>query len=65
MGRRKSQKVHPIGCACRSCAPRPCRDRRIELAIKGATRALFLIAGLLMIPFIIAHALASAKGDNR
>jgi hypothetical protein len=65
MRRRSTATVHPIGCACRSCAPRPCRDRRFELAIKGATRALFLIAALIAIPFIIAHALASAKGDNR
>jgi hypothetical protein len=65
MRRRLSDTVHPLGCACRRCSPRPCRDRRVELAIKAATRALFLIAALLMIPFIIAHALANAKGDNR
>lgn len=65
MRRRSSAAVHPIGCACRLCAPRACRERRVDLAIKAASRALFLIAALLMIPFIIAHALASAKGDNR
>jgi hypothetical protein len=65
MSRRNNRQVHPIGCACRSCAPRPCRDRRLELAIRGATRTLFLIAALIAIPFIIAHALASAKGDKR
>jgi hypothetical protein len=65
MRRRHSDALHPIGCPCRACAPRACRDRRIDLAIKAATRVLFLIAALLMIPFIIAHALASAKGDNR
>lgn len=57
--------LHPIGCACRVCAPRPCRDRRFDIAIKALTRTLFLIAALIAIPFIIAHALASAKGDNR
>lgn len=65
MSRRNNKQVHPISCACRSCAPRPCRDRRLELAIRGATRTLFLIAALIAIPFIIAHALASAKGDKR
>lgn len=33
--------------------------------MRGAIRALFLIAALFAIPFIIAHALASAKGENR
>lgn len=65
MRRRPKDMVHPIACACRSCAPRACRDRRIDIAIKAATRALFLIAALMMIPFIIAGALASAKGENR
>lgn len=63
--RRRSPAIHPLGCACRSCAPRTGRDRRVDLAIKAATRVLFLIAALLMIPFIIAHALASAKGGSR
>ncbi|WP_103730672.1 hypothetical protein [Novosphingobium sp. HII-3] len=65
MRRRPSPAVHPIGCACRACAPQTCRARRIDLAIRAATRVLFLIAAMIAIPFIIAHALASAKGDNR
>lgn len=65
MRRRSKDAVHPIACACRSCAPRACRDRRVDLAIRGATRALFLIAAILMIPFIVAHALTSAKGEGR
>jgi hypothetical protein len=65
MRRPRKDTVHPLGCACRACAPRTCRDHRIDLAIRGATRALFLIAAILMIPFIIAHALASAKGEGR
>lgn len=65
MRRRSTATVHPLGCTCRACAPRTCRDHRVDLAIRAATRALFLIAALLMIPFIVAHALASAKGDSR
>ena len=33
--------------------------------VRGFIRALFIIAALLAIPFIIAGALASAKGENR
>jgi hypothetical protein len=33
--------------------------------VRGLIRALFIIAALLAIPFIIAGALASAKGENR
>lgn len=65
MRRHPSDTVHPIGCACRICSPRACRDRRVDLAIRAATRVLFLIAAVIAIPFIIAHALASTKGDNR
>ncbi|PNU04289.1 hypothetical protein [Novosphingobium guangzhouense] len=65
MRRHRMDTVHPLGCTCRACAPRACRDHRIDMAIKGATRALFLIAAIMMIPFIIAHALASAKGESR
>lgn len=62
---RQSSPIHPIGCSCDSCAPGGPSNRRTGLAIKGAIRALFLIAALFAIPFIIAHALASAKGENR
>ena len=65
MGARSSNTVHPIACGCRACAPVADRKRRASLAIKGATRALFLIAALVAIPFIIVHALSSAKGDRR
>jgi len=65
MATRSSNNVHPIGCSCRACAPVAERKRRANLAIKGATRALFLIAALVAIPFIIVHALSSAKGDRR
>jgi hypothetical protein len=61
MGARSSNAVHPIGCRCRACAPVADRKRRASFAIKGATRALFLIAALIAIPFIIVHALSSAK----
>ena len=57
--------LHPMGCACDTCAPGGSGNRRTGLAIRGAIRALFLIAALFAIPFIIAHALASAKGENR
>ena len=65
MRRRSHPPIHPIGCACDSCTPGGSSNRRTGLAIKGAIRALFLIAALFAIPFIIAHALASAKGENR
>ena len=65
MRRRSQSDVHPIGCTCDSCAPVGSSSRRTGLAIRGAIRALFLIAALFAIPFIIAHALASAKGENR
>ena len=35
------------------------------MMIKGLIRALFIIAALLAIPFIIARALASAQGESR
>ncbi len=61
MAPRPSNAVHPIGCTCRACAPVADRKRRASLAIKGTSRALFLIAALIAIPFIIVHALSSAK----
>lgn len=65
MRRRSAHAVHPIGCNCRRCSPRTCHDRRFAFAVRAATRALFLVAALIAIPFIVAHALASVKGDNR
>ena len=65
MRRRAQPALHPIGCPCDSCAPVGSSNRRTGLAMRGAIRALFLIAALFAIPFIIAHALASAKGENR
>lgn len=65
MRRRSHPSIHPMGCACDSCAPDGASSRRTGLAIRGAIRALFLIAALFTIPFIIAHALASAKGESR
>jgi len=62
---RSSNAVHAIGCSCRACTPIAECNRRTSLAIKGATRALFLIAALIAIPFIIVHALSSAKGERR
>jgi hypothetical protein len=61
MAARASNAVHSIGRTCRACAPVADRRRRARLAIKGASRALFLIAALIAIPFIIVHALSSAK----
>jgi hypothetical protein len=61
MSTRSSNAVHAIGCSCRACAPVANRNRRASLVIKGATRALFVIAVLIAIPFIIVHALSSAK----
>lgn len=65
MATRTPNAVHPIGCTCRACAPVAERNRRASFAIKGATRALFLIAALVTIPFFIVHALSSARGDRR
>ena len=64
MRRRSQSALHPIGCACDSCAPGGSGNGRTGLAIRGVIRALFLIAALFAIPFIIAHVLASAKGEN-
>lgn len=64
MRRHPKDTLHPIACGCLACAAPACRNRRIDVAIKAITRALFLIAALLLIPFIIAHALASTKGNN-
>ena len=65
--RRSTPAIHPIGCRCDSCgtAGRRSRRRRLELAIKGATRALFLIAVVCAIPFIIARFVASIQEERR
>lgn len=64
--RRQSQPtIHPIGCCCDSCAAPACRANRSDLVIKAAIRVLFLTAAIFLIPFIIAHAIASAKGESR
>lgn len=56
--------VHPIGCTCKVCTPAAATGRRPEVA-RAATRVLFVVAAVLSIPFIVAYALASAKGDVR
>jgi hypothetical protein len=65
MRQQLTRNVHPIACSCRRCAPASRTNRNLDLAIKAGTRVLFLIAALIAIPFIIAHALASAKSDRR
>lgn len=65
MRRRTKTAVHPMGCRCKACAPGGSGNLRTEYAIKAAIRALFLIAAVFAIPFIVAHALASAKGEQR
>ncbi|MFN3795859.1 MAG: hypothetical protein ACK4S5_00060 [Sphingobium yanoikuyae] len=63
--RRSAPTIHPIGCRCDACGPVARKHLRTELAIKAVIRVLFLTAALFAIPFIIAHAIASAKGENR
>lgn len=63
--RRSVPTIHPIGCRCDACGPVGRKHRRTELAIRAAIRVLFLTAALFTIPFIIAHAIASAKGEKR
>lgn len=65
MRRQPHSAIHPIGCNCACCAPRGASSRPGGIAIKAAIRVLFLIAAIFAIPFIIAHALASAKGEKR
>lgn len=54
-----------MGCRCKACASGGSGNPRAGAATKAAIRALFLIAALFAIPFIVAHALASAKGEQR
>ncbi|MEJ2410807.1 MAG: hypothetical protein P8Y58_17125 [Novosphingobium sp.] len=39
-------------------------NRRAISSVRSAGRALLLVAALFAIPFIVAHALASARGDH-
>lgn len=65
MRRRSVPTIHPIGCRCDSCGLTDHRNRRLELAVKGATRALFLIAVVCAIPFVIARFVASISEERR
>lgn len=60
-----NRNVHPIACSCRRCTPNGVGNRRLDVAIEAATRVLILIAVIVAVPFIVAHALASAKSDHR
>ncbi|WP_121120078.1 hypothetical protein [Croceibacterium ferulae] len=60
---RNFRHLHPIGCTC--CACTPVAQSRASFTIRALTRARLLVAALLAIPFIIAHAFACARGDNR
>lgn len=61
---RRQPHIHPIGCACRACAPTG-RHSRAQVAVGAITRALVLLAALCAIPFILAWAMASNAGDRR
>jgi hypothetical protein len=65
MRRINTRSVHSIACSCRRCTPSTGSNRRLDITVKAATRVLLLIAALIAIPFIVAHALASAKSDHR
>lgn len=65
MRRPTTPPVHAQACTCRRCSPAALATGRLDLAIKVATRVLVLIAVVAAIPFIVAHALASAKGNHR
>lgn len=60
----RNNRIHPIGCTCRTCASPVDKGRRTA-ALQGTARALFLIAAICSIPFIVAWAIASASGDRR
>jgi hypothetical protein len=62
---RRQPRIHPIGCSCATCAAPFSKHRRKKQAIKGGIRALFLIAALCAIPFIIAWAIADGTADRR
>lgn len=65
MRRRTVATVHPMGCTCKACTPKGGGHPRAGQAIKAATRALFLIAAVLAIPFIVALALSNARGERQ
>lgn len=64
MARRPVSALHPIGCTCKLCQPALTPRRRLDLA-RTATRVLVIVAVVLTIPFIVASALSSGKGDPR
>lgn len=64
MAARPSNAVHPIGCACRACAPVAPHRHRAGFTIRSASRALVLLATLIAIPFLVAQALAGLKGGR-
>jgi hypothetical protein len=64
MRRRIQPSVHPMACTCRKCAPAALGPTRTAQLVKAATRVLFLVAAMIAIPFIVAHALACAR-DGR
>ena len=64
MAARSLNAVHPIGCACRACAPVAGHRHRAGFAIRSASRALILLALLIAIPFLIAQALSGLKGGQ-
>ena len=61
----QTRTLHSQACACRRCALNVPANRRLNGALRAATRVLILLAVLASIPFIVAHALASARGDKR
>lgn len=62
---RRQLLIHPIGCSCTKCTPVAASSGRRAIAIKAATRVLFLTAAICAIPFVVAWAIASAQGDRR
>ncbi|SLK06570.1 hypothetical protein [Novosphingobium mathurense] len=63
MRRAPKPAVHPMDCRCRTCVPVQ-RAARAAPAIRAATRALVLVAALIAVPFIVAHALACARAGR-
>jgi hypothetical protein len=65
MRSRPNPAIHAIGCSCDACCPTGRRGRRFGRVMKGATRALFLVAILCAIPFLIARFVASIQEERR
>ena len=61
---RVNNRIHPVDCTCRACSSPAGKGRRTA-ALQGTVRALFLIAAICSIPFVVAWAIASASGDRR